>query len=194
MPKRASRGRRLRAIHVATITVVVAVALGATAVFLVGSRQRRDDRKTYLTYESAVLAPIRTAGRVVQEEMKPSLGQLREGDLTAPVARDRAAAWRRVVGSVRADIVALDPPAFLGDVELRWIAAIDGYALISDLVERAASASGAERNRLLDEAADAGDHADDLFDRAAEVMQFHRRRLDLGPTSRLPDPTRRAKS
>lgn len=194
MPKRASRGRRFRSIHVATVAIVLAGALGATTVFLVGSKQRRDDRKTYLAYERAVLKPLERGGRVVQQEMKPSLGELRDGGMTAAVARERAAAWRRAFDSVRSDIARLDAPTFLPDVESRWVAAIDGYRRIPDLFERAALASGAERNGLLDEAAAAGERADDLFDRAAETMQFHRHRLGLGPTPRLPDPAARRSS
>ncbi len=172
----------------ATLAVVVAGAAGATSVFLVGSKQRRDDRRAYLAYERAVLVPIRDGGRVVQQEMKPSLDQLRRGEITAADARARAGGWRRAFAAVRVKVLALTPPSFLRDVELRFLAAIDGYATIAVLFDRAAGEDGAARASLLDAAAAAGRRADTMFDRASSIMQFHRRRLGLGATTKLPDP------
>ncbi len=49
----------------ASLAVILAGAAGATAVFLVGSKQRRDDRAAYLAYERAVLIPLAAGGRIV---------------------------------------------------------------------------------------------------------------------------------
>ena len=172
-----------------SIAVLIAGGIGATAVFLVGSAQRRDDRRAILAYERSLTSPLREGGRIVQEEMKPSLGELASGELSSAAALGRASAWRRVLEGVRSDVSALTPPSFLGDIEQRWKAAMDGYLAAADLFGRAASAGpGAERTRLLSEAANAGTRADKLFDAAAAVIQSHRRRLGLGPTTSLPDP------
>ena len=171
----------------ATVAVIVG-AVGATTVFLVGSAQRRDDRAAYLRYERAALVPIKEGGRIVIQEMRPSLRELDEGKISTQIAIERAAAWRRVFDEVQADLVALRPPRFLGDITRRWVAATSMYRQIADLFERAARTAGSERTRLLDSAADTGTAADKLFDEGARVMQFHRRRLGLGSTASLPDP------
>jgi len=172
----------------ASAAVVLLGAIGATTVFLIGSAQRRDDRAAYLAYERAALVPIKEGGRIVQEEMKPSLGELQSGDVTETVAIERASGWRNALHDELTTLLALNPPSFLGDIEQRWTAAFDGYLQIPDLFEQAARASAAERTRLLDTTAAAGTRADKLFDEASRVMQYHRRRLGLGPTSSLPDP------
>lgn len=182
------RPRRSRWPILATAAVLAAGAVGASLVSLRGSAQRRDDRAAYVAYEKAVLVPIKDGGRVVQLQMKPALGELNDGKLSASDALGRAASWRLVLLQVRASILALEPPRFLGGIEDRWARAMDGYLMISDFFARAARTEGAERSRLLDDAAKAGTAADNLFDRAAELMQLHRRRLGLGGTTDLPDP------
>ena len=178
---------------IATAVVLLGAAVGATAVALVGSAQRRDDRESYLRYESAVLPLVREGGRVVQQEMKPSIRELGAGEITERMAHDRVAGWRTAFTRLGADLMALDPPGFLGDIERRWTAAVDGYLKIPDLFERAVTQTGDARARLLTEAAAAGESADKLFDDAAAVMQYHRRRLGLGSTSQLPDPAATAR-
>jgi hypothetical protein len=169
--------------------VVVVGAIGATSVFLAGSAQRRDDRAAYLRYERAALIPIQSGGRLTEQEMKPSLAELGDGRITAAAALERARAWRFAFENVRKELSELDPPSFLGDITHKWSVAIDGYLVIVTRFEEAARATGAERRRLITAAADAGNAADDLFDDAARVMQIHRRRLGLGGTHSLPDPT-----
>lgn len=179
---------------IASAAVVVLGAVGATSVFLVGSAQRRDDRAAYLRYEKKILVPIDDGGRLVQQEMKPSLADLESGSLGVTEAVGRANAWRGVLQQDRAAMVALKPPPFLRGIEKLWGAAVDAYLVIPDLFAEAARATGAARSALLDQAADAGNRADRLFDRAARAMQFHRRRLGLGPTHQLPDPDATAKT
>ena len=184
-----ARGRlRKRWPILATAAVLVAGTAGATTVFLVGSSQRRDDRAAYLRYERAVLVPIRAGGQLVQQEMKPSLGDLGSGSLSAALAVLRAGAWRSALTRTRNEISAIRAPRFLGDIVRLWSVAMDGYLKIPDLFAQAARAAGAKRTALLDAAAEAGNRADKLFDDAARVMQYHRRRLGLGPTHDLPDP------
>jgi hypothetical protein len=173
---------------IATAAVLLGLAAGATGVALVGSAQRRDDRAAYLGYERALLPSLREGGRIVQEEMKPSLRELADGQLTPAMALERATAWQGEMTKILADVVALDPPSFLGSVEGSWKGAIVLYRGIADLFKQAAKGTGAERTRLLAEAAATGTRADAAFDRASAMMQFHRRRLGLGATSHLPDP------
>jgi hypothetical protein len=179
---------RSRAPLYATIAVFLVLAVGLTSVALVGSAQRRDDRAAYLRYERALLPSLKEGGRIVLQQMRPSLPDLGGGKLDRQTAIQRATGWRRAFQQIRADVRALTPPGFLGDVERRWTSALDTYLLIPDLFEQAATATGTSRTQTLDRAVAAGMRADDLFDRAASVMQAHRRRLGLGATRDLPDP------
>jgi len=176
----------------ASIAVVVLGAVGATTVFLVGSAQRRSDRAAYLRYERAILVPIKDGGRLVEQEMKPSLNDLSTGAVTPSLAIERASAWRTDLRQDRAQMVGLTPPSFLRGIQTLWGRALDAYLVIPDVFTQAARASGATRKTLLDQAADAGTRADRLFDDAARVMQYHRRRLGLGVTHDLPDPATRS--
>jgi len=179
---------RSRAPLYATFAVLCALAIGLTSVALVGSAQRRDDRAAYLRYERALLPSLKEGGRIVLQQMRPSLPDLGGGKLDGQTAVQRAAGWRRAFQKIRADVVALRPPGFLGDIERRWTKALDTYLLIPDLFEQAATSTGPSRTEALDNAVAAGMRADELFDRAASVMQAHRRRLGLGATRDLPDP------
>jgi hypothetical protein len=179
---------RSRAPIYATAAVLIALAAGLTTVALVGSAQRRDDRAAYLRYERAIMPSLREGGRIVVQQMRPSIPDLSEGKIGRREALERAAGWTGALQRIRADVAVLDPPSFLGDVERRWIGALDAYLQIPSVFERAAAAQGAERTALLDRAVTTGNRADELFDRAASVMQSHRRRLGLGPSLDLPDP------
>lgn len=173
----------------ATAAVLIALAIGLTLVAMVGSAQRRDDRAAYLRYERAILPSLRGGGRIVVQQMRPSLLELSEGKIMPQTAIERAAGWRSAFSRIRSDVLAQDPPSFLGDVEARWSAAFDAYLEIPGIFEQSAQAGGSDRTRLLDAAASAGTRADTLFDRAAAVMQSHRRRLGLGATTSPPDPS-----
>src|SRR5438132_280881 len=139
-----SRSRK-RVPIVATAAVLVAGAIGATSVFLVGSAQRRTDRAAYLRYERAILVPVESGGQTVEQQMKPSLGELERREVTPAVAVERADGWRRALQQDRAEMVAIRPPHFLGDIDRLWSVAMDGYLKIPDLFARAARSVGATR-------------------------------------------------
>ena len=120
--------------------------------------------------------------------MKPSLGELRDGQISEQIAHERAKGWRNGMRAALASLLSLHPPSFLGDIEAKWKMSFDAYLEVPDLLDQAASAVDGARERFLDAAAAAGTRADGLFDEAARVMQFHRRRLGLGSTHDLPDP------
>ncbi|MGH2793427.1 MAG: hypothetical protein ACRDKG_03890 [Actinomycetota bacterium] len=171
-----------------TVAVVVAVAIGTTAVFLVGSANRRSDRNALLSYERAILPHIREAGRIVQQEMKPSLREITDGSLSDAEILERAEAWQRVFERVRADLLALQAPSLLGDIKEAWSAAMGGYLLAVDTVAAIARAPAGQRTVAIEQAATFGERADELFDTVASIIQLHRKRLDLGPSRNLPDP------
>lgn len=177
-----------------TVAVVVAAGIGATAVFLVGSANRRSDKNALVAYEKAVLPLVREAGGLVQTEMKPTLREAAEGKLSNEDLIRRAEAWQRVFERIRTELLALSPPSFLTDVEAGWSTTMGGYLLVVDAFEAIASAPADQRATAIEQATTLGERADGLFDQVAALIQFHRRRLDLGPSPNLPDPTPSATS
>jgi hypothetical protein len=180
---------RLRSPLVYTIVLVLVLAAGATAVFLMGSSNRKDDRAAIVAYERSVLPAVREAGRIVQQEMKPSLREVVDGTITGQQLLDRTGAWQRVFKRVRDDLVALDAPAFLGDIDAGWDAAMGAYLVTVDAFQAIGRADPGFVSVAVDQAVSLAERADDLFDRVAGVVQFHRRRLGLGASPNLPDPS-----
>ena len=180
---------RRRSPLVYTIALVLALAAGATAVFLMGSSNRKDDRAAILAYERSVLPAVREAGRIVQQEMKPSLREIVDGTITGQQLLDRTGAWQRVFKRVRDDLIALDAPSFLGDIDAGWDAAMGGYLVTVDAFQAIGRADPGSLPVAVDRAVSLAEQADALFDRVAGVIQFHRRRLGLGSSTNLPDPS-----
>ena len=172
-----------------TIAVVVIAAIGATAVFLVGSANRRSDRNALVAYEKAVLPLVRDAGRIVEQEMKPTLREAAENKIADEEITRRAGAWERTFEGVRKGLLDLDPPSFLTDIETGWSTAMGGYLLVVDAFKAIAGAPADQRANAIQQATVFGDRADGLFDQVAGLIQFHRRRLGLGTSQNLPDPT-----
>lgn len=179
--------RRWRKPVVYSLALIVAGATGATAVFLTGSANRRADRAAIEAYERAALPPIREGGRIVQQEMKPTLQEMAEGRISDADLLGRTAAWRGVFERSRDTLLSLEPPSFLGDIEAGWSGAMGAYLVAVDAFATFARSGAAARPAMLDNIRTLGERADDLFDRVAGVIQFHRRRLGLGPSGNLPD-------
>lgn len=139
-----------------SVAVVAGIAADASAVFLVGSAQRRDDRAALTAYEEQLLRAVREAGRIAEQEMKPSLAEIAGNEVTAEQIAERAIGWRRALEQTRTDVLRLDPPSFLGDIGRRWADVIDAYLRTVDALTAAVRASGPERARLLVDASSAG--------------------------------------
>jgi hypothetical protein len=166
---------------------ILLAGLIAAPITLTAAARRSHDRAAYLAYEKAVLIPIKDGGRIVQEEMKPSLREISDGSISGDQLAGRAETWRRVFTQIKADVLAPVPPRFLGDIRARWSAAMDAYLAAVDAFAAIARAPAPERSGLVGSAADAGERADKLFDAGARVMQAHRKRLGLGVTADFPD-------
>jgi hypothetical protein len=172
-----------------TAAVVIAAAIGATAVFLVGSANRRSDRNALIAYEKAILPLVREAGELVEREMKPTLRDAADGKVSNEDLTRRAGAWERALERIRTELLELSPPPFLTDVEAGWSTSMGGYLLVVDAFKTIAASPPEQRANAIRQATTFGEQADELFDQVASLIQFHRRRLDLGPSQNLPDPT-----
>ena len=160
---------RKRPVLFATLAVVLLGAAGATSVYFVGSKQRRDDRAAYLAYERALLPSLEEVRRNVTE-----FRRVREN-----TRFDLISIWLLKIQRSQDRALAASPPTFMRDVRAALEASLDAYAQ---------GCRAISRSRRVEDGADELARADALFERAARPMQFHRRRLGLGPTPALPDP------
>lgn len=192
--RRGARALRTGKAHPASYAalVVLAGAIGATAVFLVGSANRAADRRALLAYEEAISEPATRGGSIVEQEIKRAVNQFNRGELPAADLKRFAPNWAGLMRQVRDDFVAVKPPSFLGDIDRKWARAFNGYLEAIELFRAAADVSGPARKRAMTRAFDTADGADDLYDEASRVIQTWRRRFGLQPTSRFPDPEGRA--
>ncbi len=191
IPRRARRGI-LAGLLVGTITT-------GGAAWLV-ERDAAADRRQELAAVQAYLAgaePLANrGGRIVQEELKRALGDLRRtaGRVNDLVAGN-AEAWRRDFGGIRASWAALATPPSLLAAQQHFLASLDGYAGVAATIREAARVTGPARIQLLDQVIDAGLTSDRRFDDAARIVQDRLRALGAQPVSWLPGtgsgPTRR---
>ena len=172
-----------------TIAVLVAAAIGATAVFLVGSSNRRADRNAVLAYERAILPLVREANKILHNEIPVVLEALRKGQETDDRLAQRTAQWERDLERVRTDLLALTPPALLGGVEEGFGVTMGAYLLAVDAVADVGVASPDQRANAIDTAKTFAERAPEFLDDVTSIIQFHRRRLGLGTSPDLPEPT-----
>jgi len=172
-----------------TIAVVVAAAIGATAVFLVGSSNRRADRNAVLAYERSILPLVREANKILETEIPVVLEALRKRQETDDRLAQRTSQWERDLERVRKDLLALTPPALLGGVEEGFGVTMGAYLLAVDAVADVGAAAPAERASAIENAATFAERASGFLDDVASIIQFHRQRLGLGTSPDLPEPT-----
>lgn len=185
-PESASRWRKPL---IYTIAVVVLAAIGATAVFLVGSANRRSDRNAVLAYERAILPLVDEANQIVETEIPALLDALRKEQVTDDRLRQQASAWEADIERIRKELLALTPPALLEGVEEGFDVTMGAYLLAVDAVESITASPADQRTAAIDNATSFVDRAGDFFENVAAIIQFHRERLGLGTSPDLPDAT-----
>jgi hypothetical protein len=166
------------------------VAAAAVTLALVSSPPSQDQLRAELrAYTAALRAPTAEAGQVVEEDMKPSLSDLRAGRLDAATFSQRARSWQIAMARARRRVDAISAPAPVRAATPLFDAALDGYAAAARSFELAGAATGAQRATLLDQGVAAARAADGTYDRAAAVVQSALRAAGLPPDAELPDPS-----
>jgi hypothetical protein len=175
--------------------VVLAVAGGLIAVVVLsaggggGGGGPTADQKALTDYTAALRPPTTEGGRIVQQEMKPSLGELARGTIDGPNFVSRARGWQLALGRVRDRLRGIKPPAAIASAGPLFVAAMDDYIHAAQLFEQAGAAPEDQRSPALNTAIAAARAADQAFDRAAAVVQHALRAAGLPVDSALPNPT-----
>lgn len=95
--------------------------------------------------------------------------------------------WQAELSGLREDLRDLEPPHDLEEAHGALIEAMGHYTDVADLLEEALEVTGDARLELAKEAADAGERADDTWDRGALAIQAYARALGLDPVGWLTD-------
>ena len=180
---------------VASGVAVAMVVAGVVALVasLVVDDQSGTSPQAIEAFERAVTPTAEQAGKTVVLGLKVAIGDLGAEHRTAPaVIVEQTGAWRKDLVAARAAFAAADAPDSLQDARGDFVAALDRYLVALDRIRDAALASDpAQRDRLLDAAIEEGRAGDDLYDRAAAVLQRARRDAGLAPNPAFPDPASR---
>jgi hypothetical protein len=171
----------------AGLVVVLAVGHGGQAG--TGTPTPAADAATLTAYTRSLAGPTKEGGRIVEQEMKPSLGDFAAGKLTAADFVVRARGWQLEMGRVRQQLDQVQAPPVIASAGPLFDVAIDAYIHAAGLFEQAGLAPSAQRQAAIAAAVAAARQADDDFDRAAAVVQRALAAAGLPADHSLPDVT-----
>lgn len=173
--------------------VVLACAAGLVAVLAFGhggdSGPAPGDAAALTAYTAALRSPTSEGGRIVEQEMKPSLGDFERGSLDAGGFVTRARGWQLGLARVRDQIDAIPTPPAIAAAHGLFHLAMQAYIDAARLFEEAGLAPASQRPAALARAVTAAENADGDFDRAAAVVQSALRAAGLPTDHELPDVT-----
>jgi hypothetical protein len=147
------------------------------------SRAARD----LAAYSDAIWPPTEEAATAIVLGIRPDIADFRMGHISEAVWHQDMAARTGQFREARAAFAAAHPPAIIGDAPRWFDEAFARYLEAVDVLDRAGSATGNERDSLLSRGASLGDDGDHLFDRGVALLQHARRTVGLGPDPRFAD-------
>lgn len=144
------------------------------------------ERRTLVEYEEAIEPILEDGGRVVALGMRPGVADIDEANYDDETLRGMATGWTNEMRRVRERFLEVEPPGFLKEAAEGLERALDEYIETGEALAGAARASGEDRHRFIERAVALGEHADDVYDAAWEVVAGHRARLGMPPGEHAP--------
>lgn len=138
-------------------------------------------------YLDEVQPIAREAGRVVQEGMKPAITELSDPEGDHQQQAQGAPGWRAAMETAREDWGATTPPPALRAAHELFLDALETYTEAAERLGEAATDDD-RRATLVEEAIELGTRGDDLYDRAAGIVQAHLVAGGEDPVTWLPQP------
>ncbi len=180
--------------------VVVVCAAGLAVIIAVtgsgggtGSSTSRPDAAVLTAYTTALRSPTSEGGRIVEQEMKPSIAEFSQGQVDAATFQARARGWELGFARVRDDIDKIAVPPAIASAGPLFRQAMDAYLDAAKLFEQAGGvAAGPQRDAAMQRAIAQAESADRQYDAAALVVQRALAAAGLPPDSALPNPTPQA--
>lgn len=177
--------------------VVLACAVGLIALFAAsnaggpgGTPTPHPGAAVLTTYTTALRGPTSDGGRIVEEEMKPSIGELSQGQVDPTTFAQRARGWELDLTRVRDELDRIPVPPAIASAGPLFHQAMDAYIAAARLFEQAAAIpASAQRDAAIQTAITQAQSADRQYDAAALVVQRALAAAGLQPDSALPNPT-----
>lgn len=136
----------------------------------------------------AEVRPIASdGGQVVQDLLKPAISRLEDPDEDHDQQAEAAGAWVASMTSVRERWADVEPPPAVADSHELFLDALDRYVAAADRLARATT-DDEQRAALVDEAIELGTEGDELYDRAAALVQELLVAAGQDPVAWLPQP------
>lgn len=142
------------------------------------------ERRAFAAYERAIERAVQEGGFVVTQGMQPGVADIVGGALPDATLVEMARGWRGSMERVRAELAAVEPPAFLREAARRYDAALAAYVEVAEALLSAAEGRDAEGAVLVERVPALGRRADELWERAQAELERHRARLGLGKEDR----------
>lgn len=178
-----------RAVAIAAAAVVVLSGVAATAYVATRHDHPALTSVQVVTYQKAILDPLKDGGRVVEQDMKPTVNDFAAGTVSAPDFAKRAEGWVADLARIRATVAAVPAPEALRPVAAAFDRALVRYADAARAFHDAAVPPGARRADLLKAAYGIAADADTRYDDASALLQRARQKAGLDPTSDFPNPS-----
>jgi hypothetical protein len=181
--------------RIAAVTTVALLGLSAgTTAYLVSRHPAKPALTTgaLAAYQDAVLPSLREGGRIVQQEMKATVGDIESA--SGPEAARLASTtrnWESALAAVRAHVAAVPAPEALREASLGFDDALGRYIDAARQFGAAASTPLPARPPIMAKAYETARDADMVYDRASAVIQRWRHRFGLPSSPDFPDPDER---
>jgi hypothetical protein len=175
------RRRRFDAISVAALITGILAAAAIPALAPVRASRLADDRNAVRRYAETISPLAFEGGRVIQERVKPSLGDLVEGRTKPEDYRRLAAAWKHDLDEIRKAFASAPAPPRLTEAARFFDRAMRGYVEAIDEFARVSSTKGTadEIDAALNPGREMARRADKTYDRARRLVQAELRRTGL---------------
>jgi hypothetical protein len=147
------------------------------------------DAAVLTAYTQALRAPTSDGGRIVEEEMKPSIGELQQGTIDGATFADRARGWQIALKQVKDRIDRISVPPAIAAAGPLFDQAMDAYIAAARLFEQAGTAPTDQRSAALQRAIAQAQQADRDYDAASLVVQRALAAAQLPADPDLPNPT-----
>jgi hypothetical protein len=148
----------------------------------------QQERAAIVDYGKAIVPLVQQGGRVVENGMKPALDDLVYRHITprAMIVRE-ADAWVGALTNVRGQLATVTPPPSLSEVAPLLDRALASYINAARAFRKAAAhKAGSVRRHFVRVGRHWGETADNVYDRAASLIQGARARAGLPPDVNFP--------
>jgi F0F1-type ATP synthase membrane subunit b/b' len=180
------QARRRRSPGPAILVGLGAVAVAVAAVVAATSQRSAtspDQRQELRTYQQAIHSLASEVGRVLVEELRPSLADLVDRKMTPTAFQSQAVEWKQVVATARQQARSLAvPPGLKGSADL-FDRSMGQYEDAIDAFESASEQPSDKIENAIDAAAPLAQKADTTYDQSAALLN------QALETAGLPTPT-----